>query len=157
MTEGKTIVKAAKRSRVKHTSGTNDRAPHLAEAALCGKTAEVRKLVLAGAKVNAADQDGFTALMFAIMRGDEGMADYLIEQKADVNRRNKVGQTALMLAAQGGHKKLVEHLIRAGADVRAVDEEKRNAVSWAARRGDFPEVMWDPLESTCRHASLSIL
>jgi ankyrin repeat protein len=111
------------------------------EATQCGSTSAVRKLVLAGAKVNVADRDGFTPLMFAIMRGNQKMAAYLIEQKADVNRRNKVGQTALMLAAQGGYKRLVEQLIQAGADVRAVDRENMNAVSWAACRGDFPDVI----------------
>jgi ankyrin repeat protein len=111
------------------------------EAARCGSTSAMRKLVLAGAKVNVSDQDGFTPLMLAIMRENWKMAAYLIEQRADVNRRNKIGQTALMLAAQDGYKQLVEQLIRSGADVGAVDAEKRNALSWAASRGDFPEVI----------------
>jgi uncharacterized protein len=134
-------MRTVENGRVKEDRKSKNRGSDLVEAARCSTTSQVRKLLLEGAEINVADQDGFTPLMIAIMRGNLKMATYLIERKADVNRRNKIGQTALMLAAQGGHKQLVEELIRVGADVRAVDNEKRNAVSWAACRGDFPEVI----------------
>jgi len=134
------MVNAVKR-RVKVTTARNKHNVALIEKALCGSTSEARKLLLAGATIDVRDRDGFTPLMLAIAGGNQKMATFLIEQKADVNRRNKIGQTALMLAAQSGYKRLVEQLIQAGADVRTIDKEKRNAVSWAASRGDFPEVI----------------
>jgi ankyrin repeat protein len=130
-----------KKGRVKRARASKNHGAQLIEKALCGSTSDVKKALLAGARIDVCDRDGFTPLMLAIAGKNQKMATYLIEQKADVNRRNKIGQTALMLAAQGGYKRLVEQLIQAGADVRAVDNDKRNAVSWAASRGDFPEVI----------------
>jgi ankyrin repeat protein len=131
----------AKKSRVKRHLGAKKSGSGLANAALCGKLSEVKKLVEAGAKLEMGDLDGFTPLMLAIIGGKLKAVAYLIDHGADVNRRNKKGQTALMLAAQDGRKLIVEQLIQAGADVLAVDNEKMNAVSWAACRGDFPEVI----------------
>jgi ankyrin repeat protein len=79
--------------------------------------------------------------MLAALHGAAEITEYLIKEKADVNRRNEIGQTALMIAALGGNKPIIEQLVVAGADVRAVDNEKRNAIAWAASRGDFPEVI----------------
>jgi ankyrin repeat protein len=134
-------MKAAKKSRVKRSSKATTSGSDLAKTALCGTLPEVKKLIQAGVKLDASDRDGFTPLMLAITGGNLKIATYFIEQGADVNRRNRRGQTALMLAAQDGRKEIVEHLIQAGADVLAVDKEKMSAVSWAACRGDFPEVI----------------
>jgi len=134
-------MRTKEKGRVTRATASGKHSLELIEAALCGDTSEARKLLLAGARIDVRDRDGFTPLMLAIAGRNQKMATYLIEQKADVNRRNKIGQTALMLAAQGGYKRLVEQLIQAGADVRAVDNDKRNAISWAATRGDFPEVI----------------
>lgn len=131
----------AGKQRVKPTMANKKHNVELIEKALCGSSSEARKLLLAGAKIDVRDRDGFTPLMLAIAGGNQKMATFLIEQKADVNRRNKIGQTALMLAAQAGYRRLAVQLIQAGADVRAMDNDKRNAVSWAASRGDFPEVI----------------
>jgi ankyrin repeat protein len=134
-------MKTASTNRVKYRRGCRDLGSRLANAALCGTLSEVKNLVRAGAKIDIADRDGFTPLMFAIIGGKQRVVAYLIGHGADANRRNEIGQTALMLASQDGKKQLVEQLIRAGADVHAVDKEKRNAVSWAARRGDFPGII----------------
>lgn len=111
------------------------------EAAQVGTLAQVRRLVRAGADVNAATTDGFTPLMLAVGHGSLEITEYLINQKADVNRRNEVGQTALMIAALEGNKPIIDRLVVAGAEVHAVDHEGRNAVMWAASRGDFPEII----------------
>ena len=108
---------------------------------MSGKLAQVKQLVKAGAKIDEQKEDGFTLLMLAASRGDSKLTEYLIKQGADVNLRNEIGQTALMIAALGGHEPIVEQLALSGADVCAVDDNKRNAITWAASRGDFPNVV----------------
>lgn len=125
----------------KHSSMKRESSMDLFAAVMSGKLAEVKRLIQAGAKVNDRKKDGITPLMLAIFQGEAKLTEYLIKQGADVNLRNEIGQTALMIAAIGGHKCIIEQLVLAGADVRAVDNEKRNAVAWAACRGDFPEVI----------------
>lgn len=116
-------------------------ASDLLEAVLGGTLKDLDGLFKSGANVNPRAKDGFTSLMLAIGRKDPRITACLIEQGADVKARNEIGQTPLMIAALSGQRAIAEQLIAAGADVRAVDNEKRNAISWAASRGDFPEVI----------------
>jgi len=130
-----------KKTKLRGSSKMKETKLELFEAVMTGTLATVKSLVREGANVNALEQDGFTPLMFAIANGNRAITSYLLENGADVNLRNSIGQTALMLASLGGHKTIVEELLRAGADARAVDKENRNAMAWAASRGDFPEVL----------------
>lgn len=118
-----------------------DAISELCEAVIAGKLAVVKRLLLGGAKIDESDRDGFTPLMLAAAKGDDRLTKYFLGQGANVNLRNNIGQTALMMAAAGGHRDVAEELVLAGADVRATDVEKRNAISWTASRGDFPEVI----------------
>ena len=59
-----------------------------------------------GADVNAEDQDGDTAVMWAALGGHSACLKNLIDAGADVNRVNKKGDfTALILAATNGAEK----------------------------------------------------
>src|SRR4051794_22644532 len=90
-----------------------------------------------GAAVNArSDQDGFTALICAAIRGHVDVVEYLVLQGAKVNRTQHLdlGNGAemgghvspLMRAAHYGHTKIVKLLIAAGADVIARTEKILN-------------------------------
>lgn len=129
-------MKTTKRSPAKESCSSD-----LFEVVMFGKLSDVKQLVQSGTQINKRKKDGFTALMLAISRGDKKITEYLIKQGADVNLRNEIGQTALMIAALGGQEDIVEWLAKAGADVNAVDNDKRNAIAWAASRGDFPGII----------------
>jgi ankyrin repeat protein len=83
-------------------------------------------LIDEGVDVNAHDDEGFTALMYA--SGEVGwyrrnvnpevvqeIVNLLIEEGADVNAQGVRGETALDLANLSGHKEVAELLKEAGA------------------------------------------
>jgi len=74
----------------------------LRRAAESGNIDEVRTLLDAGAELNATDDEGFTALMYASWIGHSEVAKLLIEAGVDVNAQAKEGGTALMIASEVG-------------------------------------------------------
>jgi uncharacterized protein len=69
-----------------------------------------------GAKVNAQDEDGDTALAYAAIRGAPiGAVKELLNKSADVNIHNKGGKTALMLARDQKKGEIIKLLKQAGA------------------------------------------
>jgi len=83
----------------------------LVEAARHGDIASVQALLDKGADVNARDERGCTALMWASMFGYREVAQALLDKGADV------GYT-LKSASQNGHLEIVKALLMKGADVR---------------------------------------
>jgi ankyrin repeat protein len=74
------------------------------EAASAGRAANAEILLSAGAKVNAIDENGFTALTWATMLGFPECVKVLLESGAEVNKRSKDGRTAM-----GISQKIVEN------------------------------------------------
>jgi ankyrin repeat protein len=64
-------------------------------AALCGYDARIRDMLERGADINASDEGGVTALMWAACGGRSSTMRLLIEYGADVNARNDEGQTVM--------------------------------------------------------------
>jgi ankyrin repeat protein len=64
----------------------------------------VRALLVNGANVNAVDNNGWTALMFAAGRGQADITHLLMGRGADPNVKSKEGETALMIATEGKHE-----------------------------------------------------
>jgi uncharacterized protein len=91
----------------------------LLEAAKSGDFTLVKKVLAKGARVDAKDEKGGTALVRAAGEGHFEVANLLIEQGADVNAKDKYGLTALRQAARRGDLKLVILLLDRGADVGA--------------------------------------
>ena len=56
-----------------------------------------------GAEVDALTEGGYTPLMWASMRGHEGIMRLLLARGAKVATRSKYGDTALSLAMERGH------------------------------------------------------
>lgn len=78
----------------------------------------VAQLLLdAGASVDAAAEDGFTALMEACTYGHSALVELLLQHGACIAHAAR-DSTALILAALYGHLQVVELLLMKGADVR---------------------------------------
>ena len=86
-------------------------------AALEGRTETVKALLRKGADVNAKDDSGRTALMFAVINLHGQTVKVLLEHGADVNARDDDGATPLMLAASCGDPEIVQTLLSRGADL----------------------------------------
>lgn len=79
----------------------------------------VKICIKSGASVNAKDNQGNTALMHTIKKGNKDMAELLIKAGANVNAKGDGDGTALIWAASRGYKDIAELLIKSGADVNA--------------------------------------
>jgi len=110
--------------------------PLMATAATPDAPIEIGKLLLQkGARVNAKDWLGWTALMYASYYGRTELAKMLINKGAEVNAKSNVGWTSLMYAAYKGQADIGKLLIENGADVNAETPEGETALSIAASRG----------------------
>ncbi len=108
----------------------------LMRAALEGQTAWLKVLLEKAADVNETDNEGRTALMFAVTNMHRDSANVLLEHGADVNLKANDGCTALMLAASSGESDLARALLSKGADVTAKFRESgKTALDLAKERG----------------------
>ncbi len=94
----------------------------------------IKLLIEQGVNINANDDDGNTAILFAAEKGRIDVVNYLIEQGAYINYEN-TGITACHLAANKGHLEVVKLLIEKGALVNAETHEGMNALQFAAMEG----------------------
>ncbi|MEO6712534.1 MAG: ankyrin repeat domain-containing protein [Mycobacteriales bacterium] len=110
----------------------------LAEAAVLGRTDDVRRLLDSGTPVDEMTPDGFTALHYAAFFGHPDLARLLIERGAtiDVAARNDMHVMPLHSAAAGAHHEVAVLLIDAGADVNAAQRHGWTPLHSAAEHGD---------------------
>ena len=87
----------------------------LIKASKQGLTNIVQWIIDAGVDVNAKDNVGRTALMWASCNGYKDIVKMLLNADADVNIKDKDGWTAVMTASYNEHKDLVELLKKYGA------------------------------------------
>jgi len=88
----------------------------LLETARRGDLEASRAALKRGASLEDRDPKGWTALMFASMRGYDELALLLVEAGADVNARAHDGSTPLIAAAVMGQLGIARALLEAGAD-----------------------------------------
>ena len=91
----------------------------LFSAAKVGDVPRIRQLIKDGARVNATDKSGSTALFLSAQQGEVDSARVLLRSGADVEGRGGA-MTPLAAAALRGHTQMVQLLLRAGAAVNAV-------------------------------------
>ena len=98
-------------------------------------TALLNKLIAAGAKVDAADAKGRTALIRELENGGKaGTVTFLIKNGADVNARSADRQTPLLAAVKAkASDSVLNKLIAAGADVNAADADGNSAVAYTVK------------------------
>jgi uncharacterized protein len=81
--------------------------PALVQAAAAGDAAAVRRLLDAGAAINARGRDGRSAVLAATQGGHVAAARLLIERGADVNLQDAIHDSAFLLAGARGHTEIV--------------------------------------------------
>ncbi|MDR3639894.1 MAG: ankyrin repeat domain-containing protein [Humidesulfovibrio sp.] len=101
-----------------------------------GHATAARTLIQAGAKPDAADQRGQTALMYAASMGDRETAELLLKNGASPKATAKNSETALQICADPALAKL---LVSLGADPLAHDADGETGLHIAARH-DKPEM-----------------
>ena len=101
-----------------------------------GHTEVARRLLEAGAAVNAVSQNALknTPLHAATAGKHEAAALLLIERGGDVNAKDAGGHTPLHIAAENGLGPIVRALLASGADPHAVDVEDKTPLSRAAAK-----------------------
>ena len=104
-------------------------------AALYADAALLRRLIVQGANINAADKCGATALMWAA--GDLGKVRLLVDHGAQVDARSDLGRTPLLIAATYvGNTDVVKYLLKSGAKITERDEFGETVLTSASKRGD---------------------
>lgn len=84
-----------------------------------------------GAKINATDNDGWTALMWASWSNLPKTARVLLERGCPVNAADRQGNTALTIAAQRGNAAIVRVLLENGANANARTKNNQTALDLA--------------------------
>ncbi len=92
-------------------------------------------LLVAGAQINQAMPDGWTALLFAAAQGHVAAVRALIAGGAD-DQVDSDGDTALIFAARNGNTALVELLLEVGADKHHKNADGDTALIEATWKGD---------------------
>lgn len=107
-----------------------------------GNTLEVVRVLLnAGADIEAQDDDGCTALMYAAAGKEKiDIMKALLDAGADVEVEDECGYTALLTAIDENNVEGVRILIAAGADVNKRTELGYRALSFAAPLNDVDAV-----------------
>jgi len=95
----------------------------------------VRMLGEHGAKLDTAEGQGWTPLIFSCLGGHVAVAEYLLEHGCDVDHVNDDGNTALHYAAVHNHLEVAQLLFRWGVKLDVRDSEGKTAADWATQRG----------------------
>jgi ankyrin repeat protein len=104
-----------------------------------GDVAAARALIQKKADVNAAQDDGATALHWAVYRDNVEVVDMLLRAGAK-SVPNREGMTPLAMAALYGNTQIVDRLLKSGADAKALGPNGETMVMFAARNGN-PDVI----------------
>jgi len=104
-----------------------------------GDVAAVRALIQKKADVNAAQDDGATALHWAVYRDNVEVVDMLLRAGAK-SAPNREGMTPLAMAALYGSAQIVDRLLKSGGDAKALGPNGESMLMFAARNGN-PDVI----------------
>lgn len=109
----------------------------LIKACAAGNYEAARALIEAGAGVNSRDRRGYTALIWAVDRRHDAVADLLIAAGADIDAADSYGYTPLMWAVERDDLTRVRKLLDNRAAIDAADNKGLTALMWAVIRKRF--------------------
>jgi len=78
---------------------------------------------------------GWTPLAYAATNGQTDVVRYLLDVGANINAASANGTTPLMMAVRGGHIGTVDLLLAKGADPNLRNQNDATALAWATRGG----------------------
>ena len=101
---------------------------------------EASAATCAACAVDAADEEGRTALYVACWEGDLADARRLLGRGAAVDRAKQDGATPLLIACEEGHEAVVGLLLQHGAEVDRADEDGATPMYMACQEGPKCEI-----------------
>ena len=118
-------------------------------ASIYGHTGIVRMLLEQGGDVEAKDDGGWTALIWASRNGYQEIVTMLLDKEADVNAIRNDGYTALTEATSYRHTEIVAMLLDKGADVNAKNSDGITALTQATsyRHTEIVELLEKAIET----------
>ena len=90
-----------------------------------------QELIKLGASADVIDKNGYTPLMYAVIRQDNDFLDLLLKKKVYLNEVDKKGRTAIMYAAIKNNLYAAKKLIGHRADIYKSKDEKWTAYKYA--------------------------
>lgn len=112
----------------------------LLEAAADNDAETVRRLIAAGADLEARDGQGRTALLVATHRNAVEAARLLIEAGADVNAMDDIDDSPFLYAGAEGRLEILRMTLKAGADLTSTNRYGGTALIPAAHHGHVETV-----------------
>jgi len=112
-----------------------EHANYFRQSARYGVTKVLSVYLEMGVDVNAAGDNGYTALHVAAIAGHANVAEFLLANNANVNAKNMHDYTPLHFAVLEGHQEVVEALLRGGAHVNPRDWESKTPLRLALDKG----------------------
>ena len=107
----------------------------LHKAAAANDLARLRKLIAAGAKVDARDKAQRTALLAATRANAVDAARELIAAGADVNAKDNIRDTPFLYAGAEGRLEILRMTLKAGANLKDTNRYGGNALIPASHHG----------------------
>jgi ankyrin repeat protein len=105
----------------------------LVDAVKSGDRAAALALIERRVDVNTPEEDGTTALHWAVHQDDLDLVIRLVRAGANVNAKNDYGATPMSEAAVTGNADLIDRLLEAGADVESPNGDGQTALMVVAR------------------------
>jgi ankyrin repeat protein len=112
----------------------------LHRAAAGGDVASISELLSEGAKIDARDGTGATALLVATHGNRVGAARALIEAGADVNAKDNIEDSPYLYAGARGHFEILKMTLSHGADLESTNRYGGTALIPASERGHVETV-----------------
>lgn len=111
-------------------------------AAFNGDVEETERILLCPVDIDAQDNHGVSALMYAAMKGHEAVVERLVSRGARVDIQSAQAYTALMYGVRANSVETVRRLLKAGADPNVHGDSGvfDTPLTIAADHGLFPMV-----------------
>ncbi|HRP68730.1 MAG TPA: ankyrin repeat domain-containing protein, partial [Turneriella sp.] len=108
----------------------------LVMAARSNDVARAERALESNINIDLKNEEGYTALMYAVNSGANDVAKFLLDRKARVNLQDRDGYTPLMIALFRGDASMVDMLMQYRPDVNLRHRSGRTALIMATWRGN---------------------